>query len=212
MTNCPFDHIDEYDDIQVKNAWKALIGTDSKSSTGGDLNVSDYEGNSLPHNDSPVSAHDFNRGKPAKFLATANRIARDHARTPMQWSDAPDAGFTDGPRTWLKVNPNYPEINVAKQTADAGSVLNYYRNLLHFRKQTPMLHEGTYHDLMSEHPTVWAFERRAGDTVLTVLANVSNRSVAIDVPVQGKVVLSNYPDKVDVLRPFEIVVRVMSVS
>ena len=121
----------------------------------------------------------------------------------MQWSDAPNAGFTDGPRTWLKVNPNYSEINVAKQTADAGSVLNYYRNLLRFRKQTPVLHEGTYHDLMPEHPTVWAFERRAGDTGLVIVANFSSQGTDLPNDLMGDVLLSNYDDVASTLRAFE---------
>ncbi len=176
MTNCPFDSIDEYDDIQVKNAWNALVTRDG-------------------------SAHDFNRGN--QFLHTANRIARDHARTPMQWSDAPNAGFTDGPRTWLKVNPNYRTINVEKQLVEEKSVLNFYKNLLRFRQQTPALQEGAYRDLLPEHPTVWAFERRLGNSILVILANFSASPVAVDVPVPGEVVISNYPDSIDELRPFE---------
>jgi oligo-1,6-glucosidase len=134
MTNFPFKSIDEYDDIQVRNTWNALIGPDADTD------------------------------KHKQFLKTANRIARDHARTPMQWSGAPNAGFTNGPRTWLKVNPNYWDINVAKQEMEPRSILNYYRNLLRFRKQRAVLHEGTYRDWLPEHPTIWAFERRLGRT------------------------------------------------
>ncbi|MDB5240739.1 MAG: alpha amylase catalytic region [Spirosoma sp.] len=173
MTNCPFNSIHEFDDIQVKRAWNALIGPDA-----------DVE-------------------KQSQFLQTANRIARDHARTPMQWSHAPNAGFTNGPRTWLKVNPNYRDINVAKQKTDPRSVINYYRNLLQFRKHTPVLHEGTYRDLLPEHPTVWAFERRLGEKILLVVANVSGQETNGSTGMTGEVLLSNYADADNTLRPFE---------
>ena len=172
MTNCSFDSIDEYDDIQVKNAWNALIAPDA------DLL------------------------KQKRFLQTANRIARDHARTPMQWFNVPNAGFTAG-RPWLKVNPNYRQINVADQQIRPDSVLQYYKKLLRFRKQTPTLHEGTYRDLLPDHPTIWAYERRLGNTVLVILANVSDGDVYIPEAEAGDLVLSNYASTALALRPFE---------
>ncbi|QJW88793.1 alpha-glucosidase [Spirosoma taeanense] len=161
MTNCPFDLIGEYDDIQVKNAWRALVASDADPA------------------------------KEAQFLQTANRIARDHARTPMQWSDAPNAGFTDGPETWLKVNPNYTHINVKEQEAATNSVLKFYRNLLRWRRQTPAMHEGTYRDLLPGHPTIWAYERALYGETFVVLANFSEEPSVIDASVD--VVISNYP-------------------
>lgn len=174
MMNCPFDSIDEYDDIQVKNAWNALL---TPALMPGDLKQ--------------------------KFLETANRIARDHARTPMQWSDALNAGFTTGPRTWLKVNPNYRNINVADQLVRGSSVLQYYKKLLRFRRQMPALHEGTYRDLLPEHPRVWAFERKLADNTFVLVANFSDQPSAIDISIPGVVVISNYSDFTDELRPFE---------
>lgn len=180
MTNCPFSSIDEYDDIQVKNAWNALIA------------------HHVPASDLP--AHGLNRR--AVFLETANRIARDHARTPMQWFNVPNAGFTTG-RPWLKVNPNYSHINVADQQVRENSVLQYYKKLLRFRKQTPVLHEGTYRDLLPGHPAVWAFERRLGDTVLVILANLSGGDVYVPEAEMGDLTLSNYIRPALALRPFE---------
>ena len=203
MTNCPFDSIDEYDDIQVKNAWNALLAPASMPEQVIDRT---QETTSIVRagNGSLVPAL-MPENLEQRFLQTANRIARDHARTPMQWSDAPNAGFTEGPRTWLKVNPNYRDINVAKQKDEPNSVLNYYRNLLRFRQQTPVLHEGAYRDLLPDHPTIWAFERRLGNAVWVLLANFSNQPVAVEVPVSGTVALSNYPNTptADALRPFE---------
>ncbi|GAB3571733.1 oligo-1,6-glucosidase [Spirosoma luteolum] len=173
LTNTPFDQVTEYDDIQIRNAWQALIAP----------------------NPSPE--------RQARFLETANRIARDHARTPMPWSDAPNAGFTTGPSTWLKVNPNYVTTNVAAQEADPGSVLAYYRALLHWRRQQPVLHEGSYHDLRPAHPQLWAYERRLDSTAVLVLANLSGESVSIDGLPGGALLFSNYPAAAGDLRPFE---------
>lgn len=177
MSNCPFESIDEFDDIQVKNAWTALS-----------------------------VAPNFN---PRQFLQTANRIARDHARTPMQWSDAPQAGFTTGPRTWLKVNPNYVSINVAAQDTDPparrhGSVLNYYRQLLRWRKQTPAIHTGTYNDLAPAHPTIWAFERAHESGTYITVANVSGETEQLPFQVAGNVIQGNYANQAESLQPWEV--------
>lgn len=175
MTNCPFDSIDEYDDIQVKNAYRALV------TNGG--------------------------GSAETFLRVANRIARDHARTPMPWFDAPNAGFTTGRpghvRPWLKINPNYRQINVADQQARSDSVLQYYKRLLRFRKQTPALHDGTYRDLRPDDPALWAYERRLGGTVLVILANFTGKEQSVPAVEAGDVALLNYPTRAPVLRPFE---------
>lgn len=176
MTNCPFDSIAEYDDIQVKNAWQALVVSGAY----------------------PADA----------FLKTANRIARDHARTPMQWDDAPNAGFTTG-QPWLKINPAYPSVNVSSQIADSDSVLAFYKNLLHWRKQTPALHEGRYRDILPAHPTIWAFERRLGNERIQIIAHCSAETTVLpdaltSVVESGEQVLSNYKDKADALRPFEV--------
>ena len=107
MTNCGFENVSEFDDIQVKNAYKALVMSGS---------VQEVD-----------------------FLKAANQIARDHARTPMQWSARAHAGFTDGHQTWLKVNPNHATINAEDQLSDPDSVFHYYRQLLQIRKKTPAL-------------------------------------------------------------------------
>jgi oligo-1,6-glucosidase len=178
MTNCPFFSIDEFDDIQVKNAWQALVVPD------GQLD--------------PI------------FLRTANRIARDHARTPMQWNDSANAGFTAG-NSWLKLNPNYPEINVAGQETNETSILNFYRRLLRWRKQQPIIHTGTYRDLLPDHPTIWAFERTDGTEKRTTIANFSGELVLVpDEILVGKTLIGNYLDSVntDFLQAWEV--RVVS--
>lgn len=136
------------------------------------------------------------------FLETANRIARDHARTPMQWFATRNAGFTSG-RPWLKVNPNYTRINVADQQIRTDSILHFYRKLLRWRKKTPAIWDGTYQDLLPDHPTVWAYERRLGEERLVVLANLSDSDVYVPEVETGDLVLGNYATIALALRPYE---------
>jgi oligo-1,6-glucosidase len=79
----------------------------------------------------------------ADFLAAVHKISRDNARTPMQWDDSENAGFTNG-TPWFKVNPNYPDINVAKDLKAEKSVFKYYQELIRLRKTEDILKTGTY--------------------------------------------------------------------
>ena len=93
-----------------------------------------------------------------EFLPQLARTSRDNARTPMQWSAAPQAGFTTG-RPWLPVNPSYIRVNVAAEQADPASVLAHYRRLLTLRRATPALVYGAYRDVDPAHPRVFAYTR-----------------------------------------------------
>jgi len=105
---------------------------------------------------------------------------RDGERTPMQWSDAQNAGFTEGP-PWLPVAPNYRTHNVATETADPQSILNFYRRLLELRRAEPALREGQYLALNPQDPNVFAFVRRwKGEAVLVAL-NMSGSSQTVKV-------------------------------
>lgn len=111
-----------------------------------------------------------------KAFAGCARENRDNARTPMQWSDAENAGFTTG-KPWLKVNPNYPEINVARQEKEYGSVLNFYRRLLCFRKSEEyrdLLTYGTFEPMYEDQERIFAFKRTLGKQCLTVICNESS--------------------------------------
>lgn len=117
---------------------------------------------------------------PMEALAYANRFGRDKCRTPMQWANAPNAGFSPpGVQTWLPVNPNYAKgINVADQWDDPYSLLNFYRRMLRLRKQTPALVAGDYRPLHEDAADYLAFLRRSvadGQTCLVVL-NMSPRA------------------------------------
>jgi alpha-glucosidase len=121
---------------------------------------------------------------PGEAAAQAARVGRDKCRTPMQWSNAPNAGFSPGQvQTWLPVNPNYAQgVNVAEQWADPGSLLHFYRRLLHTRKKTPALVVGGYEPLDAGAADYLAFLRYSeaqAQTCLVVL-NWSDRTQHLD--------------------------------
>ncbi|MGO1770642.1 MAG: alpha-glucosidase [Microbacterium sp.] len=100
------------------------------------------------------------------------RRSRDNARTPMQWSDGPNAGFTTG-EPWIAVNPDAAHVNVAVQRDDPESVLSHYRELIALRHADPLVTEGRFALIAGEHPRLWAFTRTGDGGELLVLANVS---------------------------------------
>ena len=117
---------------------------------------------------------------PAKALALAAIDSRDRCRTPMQWSSAPNAGFSPaGVKTWLPLNPNFAQgINVADQQNDPASLLNFYKRLLRLRKATPALQDGDYTPLHEQAEDYFAFLRHSphsGQTCLVVL-NLSDQA------------------------------------
>ena len=109
-------------------------------------------------------------------------ISRDNARTPMQWSEADDnAGFTEGD-PWLKVNPNYTDINVAAARANPDSVWHYYRDIIELRSERDLLVYGDFELLRPDDQSVFAYERTLdGDRGLVVL-NVDDEPSVFDVP------------------------------
>lgn len=105
--------------------------------------------------------------------------SRDPERTPMQWDDSENAGFSDV-EPWLPLAPNYREVNVAKQDQDHGSFLNYFRGLVKLRQSTPALYAGNYESVDSGHQDVFAFKRYTdGQSVLVVL-NFSEEGQSVD--------------------------------
>ena len=132
---------------------------------------------------------------------------RDNARTPMQWNDGENAGFTTG-EPWLKVNPNYTQINAAEQMNREDSILNCYRKLIALRKQEDVFLDGEYTAILPEREEVFAYRRENADTKLTVIANFSGSE--IDVPQEifqdvGELQVSSYTDAPvnGKLRPYE---------
>lgn len=102
--------------------------------------------------------------------------SRDHARTPVQWDDSEQAGFTTG-TPWLPVNPNHVEINAEAQRNDPDSVLAHYRRLIALRREDDTVVDGRFELLVPEHDRLWAFTRTLGEDRLLVLANCSSESL-----------------------------------
>jgi oligo-1,6-glucosidase len=150
---------------------------------------------------------------PAIVMATIHAKSRDNARTPMQWDDSPNAGFTTG-TPWIGVNPNSMEINVRDALADPDSVFHYYKKLIRLRKENPVVVLGRYDLLLEAHEEIYAFTRTHGsDRLLVILNFTANRPVfalPAGIAYSGKdLVISNY--EVDpaediallTLRPYE---------
>ena len=107
--------------------------------------------------------------------------SRDNARTPMQWDDSENAGFTTG-IPWLKVNPNYTSINVDRQLTDENSVLSYYKKLLALRKSAEykdVLTYGTFTPLFENEENIFAYERRLNDKSVIILANFGDKEAIL---------------------------------
>jgi oligo-1,6-glucosidase len=110
---------------------------------------------------------------PAQALEKEARKSRDNSRTPMQWDDSTNAGFTSG-HPWLNINPNYKKINVAESQSDPNSIANYYRNCMAFRKKHPALIYGDYIPLDNEHPQVYAYRRSDDKEDYLIIMNWSD--------------------------------------
>ena len=119
-------------------------------------------------------------GRLEDFIAGANANARDHARTPMQWTDGAWAGFSEN-ATWMALNPNYKEINVAKDRADPEGVFQWYQDLINLRKSMPVISEGTFEMILNEHPAIMGYIREDAHSRLLVLGNYTGETVALPV-------------------------------
>ncbi len=106
---------------------------------------------------------------------------RDNSRTPMQWNDMENAGFTSG-RPWLRVNPNYKEINVQKAMQDPDSIYHYYKKLIRLRAEHPVAVYGTYDLVLAKHKQIYAYTRTMGDEKLLVISNLFADTAAFNLP------------------------------
>ena len=118
---------------------------------------------------------------PEAVLAALRVMSRDNARTPVQWSDGPAAGFTSG-TPWIAVNPNAAQINAEAQREDPQSVFAHYRALIALRHSERAVSHGSFELLLPEHPTVFAYTRTLGDRQLLVIANLSGERAEYDLP------------------------------
>ena len=135
---------------------------------------------------------------------------RDNARTPMQWDDTENAGFTKG-TPWLKVNPNYREINAENAKKDPDSIFRYYQKLIQLRKSLPILTEGAFDLLLPQDPSIFAYTRTDGTDQLLILCNFTDQELPCSLKEQWKdkeALISNYAQdsRKDCLRPYEAVI------
>lgn len=133
--------------------------------------------------------------------------SRDNARTPMQWDDSANAGFSTG-KTWEKVNPNYPQINAKKALADKDSIFYYYQKLIKLRHELPVITNGDYRLAKgnADDPDVFAYLRQNDDTALLVITNYTNKTLQrhYDIPAAAKLLIANYSDDAgETIRPYE---------
>ncbi len=119
--------------------------------------------------------------------------SRDNARTPMQWNAQAHGGFTTG-TPWLKVNPNYKEINVEAEQKDPRSVLNFYKKLIRLRKEHAVFIYGDFDLVVPEHTEVFAYKRTRGGQTAWVFSNMKGKATQVNLPAQApaELVLSNY--------------------
>lgn len=133
--------------------------------------------------------------------------SRDNARTPMQWNDGENAGFTDG-EPWIRVNPNYQKINAAAQMAEEDSIWKCYQKLIRLRKEYPVFAEGEFQMLLEEDENIFAYTRTDACSQLLVICNFYGRTAEVDLEElesAGELLIGNYKDQKQrrVLRPYE---------
>ena len=151
-------------------------------------------------------------------LAFVHRYSRDNARTPMQWNDGLNAGFTTG-TPWLPVHDDYQTENAAVEASDPASVLSWYVTLVDFRKKNEVLIDGNYTEIDASSEQVYAFLRENEDEKLLVAINFTGENAAVDLSGAGinsladaEILLSSYEGidesgaSAEVLRPYEAII------
>lgn len=149
---------------------------------------------------------------PVQVMSNIHYRSRDNARTPMQWNDSPNAGFTAGV-PWLAVNPNYRKINVAAQQCDPDSVQSYYKQIIQLRKANDILVYGDYTLLAEEDENINVFLRRGERKTFLAVLNFSRHEHEFPLPEnialnRRKLLIANYaaldePQEKMCLRPYE---------
>ena len=132
---------------------------------------------------------------------------RDNARTPMQWDDTENAGFTTG-TPWIKVNDNYDKINARSQVDDPDSIFSCYRKLVQLRKDYPVFVDGKFTLLLEEDENIFAYSRKNEEKTMIVVCNFFDKEIPMPLAKECgdmEVLISNYKDTSDmsVLRPYE---------
>lgn len=132
---------------------------------------------------------------------------RDNARTPMQWDDSANAGFTTG-TPWIKVNDNYDKINAKSQVDDPDSIFSCYKKLVQLRKDYPVFVDGKFTLLLEDDENIFAYSRKNEENTMLVVCNFFDKEIPMPLAKEFEgmeVLISNYKDTSDmsVLRPYE---------
>ncbi len=176
MTNVAFESIDQFNDIEIKNAYKDLVETNHRMTS-------------------------------EEFIYFANQKGRDNARTPMQWSEEENGGFTKG-KPWISINPNYKIINAKEQVNREDSVFSYYKKLIALRKELDVMVYGAYQLLESDHKELFVYTRTLENKKLLIICNFTEKNVPYDMTDEwnnATILLGNYAqtEKNTDLRPYE---------
>jgi len=156
------------------------------------------------------------------IMGAIQQKSRDNSRTPMQWDNTANAGFSEA-TPWIDVASNYLEINVERALTDKESILYHYKKLIQLRKTVDAVTDGVYHIVCADHPQVWAYTRTTEDETLLVVNNFYGEQTSIDWSNEtgvmntlrsgpAEVLLTNYEDNVNLdgaslpLRPYESIV------
>ena len=132
---------------------------------------------------------------------------RDNSRTPMQWNNSTNGGFTEG-KPWFPVNPNYKDINVAHQLEDEHSVLNFYKKLIQLKKSHDIYMYGQFDLIDAENENVFAYTRQLEGKTVVVAGNLTDKQSSLTLPFdieEDAIKLHNYNSQLDAtsLKPFE---------
>ena len=150
---------------------------------------------------------------PQEVFESLLPLSRDNSRTPVQWNDGPNAGFTTG-EPWIKINPNYPQINVEAALSDPNSVYYYYKKLISLRKENPVMVYGDYQDLSADDEHLYVYTRTLDGVRWLVMLNHSDSESVLTLPEEydgeKRLIIANYGDVQDdqpitriTLRPHE---------
>ncbi len=156
---------------------------------------------------------------PTTIMQSIYEKGRDNARTPMQWSNDKNGGFTEG-TPWIQVNPRYLEINVAETLQQKDSIFSHYQQLIHMRKNIDVVTTGDFNLLCKDHPQLFAYERRSAQQNLLVLCNFSDQEITFEEQEmnkymeKGEMIIQNYANvgaqHINHLRPYETVCYYLS--
>jgi len=140
-----------------------------------------------------------------RIMKKIKYVSRDNARTPMQWDDSKNAGFSDN-KPWIKVNPNYKDINVSESKINKESIYNYYKKVIKLRKKYPLIVYGKYQDVDFNNKSLFIYRRYDKTNELIVLCNFTSKEYTLNKFEYKKydLILSNYKENDEfILKPYE---------